>query len=331
MMFPSVIAPPAIYPSLLQPTPALTLPHTLQSAFSTHSNFLIDDLLKMSRPSSYLSRTLQISPSSLGHPAPGTMTDSLPSLPTEPTGAVLSGTRRSCSPQTPVTSSNEPHLLKFGVQAILSSTSRTESPPTPLPSVATKAFSLPYFEGTFQPFIRTSYFPGSSSSVIPIPGTFSWPLAARGKPRRGMLRRAVFSDVQRKALEKMFQKQKYISKPDRKKLANKLGLKDSQVKIWFQNRRMKWRNSKERELLSSGGSREQTLPTKFNPYPDLSDVGKKSLSEEEESLYRCSPQSQIYHSPVHSFIDSTETHLTSPSNSSKHSDFSESEEEIKVL
>lgn len=69
----------------------------------------------------------------------------------------------------------------------------------------------------------------ASSSVVPIPGTFSWPMAARGKPRRGMLRRAVFSDVQRKALEKMFQKQKYISKPDRKKLAAKLGLKDSQV------------------------------------------------------------------------------------------------------
>lgn len=40
----------------------------------------------------------------------------------------------------------------------------------------------------------------------------------------------MFSDVQRKALEKMFQKQKYISKPDRKKLASKLGLKDSQVR-----------------------------------------------------------------------------------------------------
>ena len=50
-----------------------------------------------------------------------------------------------------------------------------------------------------------------------------------GKPRRGMLRRAVFSDFQRKGLEKRFQLQKYISKPDRKKLAEKLGLKDSQV------------------------------------------------------------------------------------------------------
>lgn len=45
-----------------------------------------------------------------------------------------------------------------------------------------------------------------------------------------------------------------------------------QVKIWFQNRRMKWRNSKERELLANGGSRDQTLPNKNNPNPDLSDA-----------------------------------------------------------
>ena len=34
---------------------------------------------------------------------------------------------------------------------------------------------------------------------------------------------------------------------------------------------MKWRNSKERELIAQGGCREQTLPTKHNPNPDLSD------------------------------------------------------------
>ena len=58
-----------------------------------------------------------------------------------------------------------------------------------------------------------------------------WPF--RAKQRRGVLRRAVFSDHQRKGLEAAFIKQKYISKPDRKKLASKLALKDSQVGIRF--------------------------------------------------------------------------------------------------
>ncbi|KAJ1520841.1 hypothetical protein ONE63_003930 [Megalurothrips usitatus] len=114
--------------------------------------------------------------------------------------------------------------------------------------------------------------PPQAGAVFPLPGSFPWAHSSRGKPRRGMMRRAVFSDLQRKGLEKRFQLQKYISKPDRKRLADKLGLKDSQVKIWFQNRRMKWRNSKERELLAAGGSREQTLPNKNNPHPDLSDA-----------------------------------------------------------
>lgn len=64
-------------------------------------------------------------------------------------------------------------------------------------------------------------------------GGFPWASSARGKPRRGMMRRAVFSDLQRRGLEKRFQLQKYISKPDRKKLAEKLGLKDSQVRVYL--------------------------------------------------------------------------------------------------
>ncbi|XP_060533731.1 H2.0-like homeobox protein [Cylas formicarius] len=124
-----------------------------------------------------------------------------------------------------------------------------------------------------QPYLTvTAPMSGNQATVFPLPGSFPWAHSGRGKPRRGMMRRAVFSDLQRKGLERRFQIQKYISKPDRKKLAEKLGLKDSQVKIWFQNRRMKWRNSKERELLAAGGSREQTLPNKNNPHPDLSDA-----------------------------------------------------------
>lgn len=92
-----------------------------------------------------------------------------------------------------------------------------------------------------------------------------WPFG-RAKQRRGVLRRAVFSDSQRKGLEAAFVKQKYISKPDRKKLAAKLALKDSQVKIWFQNRRMKWRNSKERELMKSKNLLKQNETAKNSEF-----------------------------------------------------------------
>ncbi|XP_060118904.1 homeobox protein DBX1 [Heteronotia binoei] len=336
MMFPSLIAPPAVYPNLLRPTPTLTLPQSLQSAFSGHSSFLVEDLIRISRPASYLPRS-NAPPPSMSPPSSGVNTAGTDTLTSEVVTSSPSGTRRGCSSQTSASSGNDATFLKFGVNAILSSTPRTETPHALIQNVPPKTFSFPYFEGSFQPFLRSSYFP--ASSVVPIPGTFSWPLAARGKPRRGMLRRAVFSDVQRKALEKMFQKQKYISKPDRKKLAAKLGLKDSQVKIWFQNRRMKWRNSKERELLSSGGCREQTLPTKFNPHPDLSDVGKKGSGAEEEeetaSLCPSSPRHTLTyhhqstdHPHLRERLDSqmlpSPTHSCSPS---KPSDFSDSEDE----
>ncbi|XP_013888449.1 homeobox protein DBX1-B [Austrofundulus limnaeus] len=314
MMIPGVLAPPALYPGLYRPAAALPLHQTLPAAFQSHSSFLVEDLLRISRPAAFLSRTLQPASGSL---APVTTTTaSFNGAAAERAPAAPAATRDSCSPKTSVPSGKDASFLKFGVSAILAPSPKTASPPPAIHSLQSKTFPVPCFDGTFHPLFRTPYLP-ASSSVVPIPGTFSWPLAARGKPRRGMLRRAVFSDIQRKALEKMFQKQKYISKPDRKKLASKLGLKDSQVKIWFQNRRMKWRNSKERELLSSGGCREQTLPTKANPHPDLSDVGKKSSAEEEEE------EEEFRRDRMRA----AGCGVSSPSLSSKHSDFSESDEE----
>ncbi|KAM6973221.1 homeobox protein DBX1-B [Aplochiton taeniatus] len=337
MMFPSAIAPPALYSGLLRPPAALSIPQSLQT-FAAHSSFLVEDLLRISRPGSYLHRLVPSPRPSMSPPATGTTTMTSNRAERAVICTAVQHTR-SGFPQTSMQSN--PTYLKFGVNAILAPSVRNDSCPPAIHAIHSKTFPFPYFDGSFHPFARTTYFP-ASSSVVPIPGTFSWPLAGRGKPRRGMLRRAVFSDVQRKSLEKMFQKQKYISKPDRKKLASKLGLKDSQVKIWFQNRRMKWRNSKERELLSSGGCREQTLPTKLNPHPDLSDVGKAHAcydGEETETVEPPFRQHTGSHSPSkrQELLTSAETqhlhhhhhllHLSSPSNSSKHSDFTESEEE----
>uniref|UniRef100_A0A674MLA3 Developing brain homeobox 1a n=1 Tax=Takifugu rubripes TaxID=31033 RepID=A0A674MLA3_TAKRU len=229
-------------PGLAASPPGLCLPLTR----SLPSGFLVEDLLRLHQPVTYLHRTLSCrSPADFVALSPGPCGSVQPSE----TSTDRPAFQNRWTPERPdaiLWSSG----LKFGVSAIL-------APPT-RNCVHHKPFPVPVIDGSVHPFIH---------------GTFSWPLVPRGKPRRGMLRRAVFSDLQRKALERTFQKQKYISKPDRKKLASKLGLKDSQVKIWFQNRRMKWRNSKERELLSTGGCRQQTLPTKTNPHPDLTDVG----------------------------------------------------------
>ncbi|KAI9543954.1 hypothetical protein NQZ68_005003 [Dissostichus eleginoides] len=86
--------------------------------------------------------------------------------------------------------------------------------------------------------------------------------------------RAVFSNLQRKGLEKRFEIQKYVTKPDRKQLAAMLGLTDAQVKVWFQNRRMKWRHSKEAQA--------QKDKDKEQPEKSSSEPGKEPREPAEE-------------------------------------------------
>ncbi|KAG7155412.1 Homeobox protein H2.0-like [Homarus americanus] len=84
---------------------------------------------------------------------------------------------------------------------------------------------------------------GSSSNRHDLVGVGVAPPGGSHGRRKRTWTRAVFSNLQRKGLEKRFQLQKYITKPDRRQLAATLGLTDAQVKVWFQNRRMKWRHA----------------------------------------------------------------------------------------
>ncbi len=63
-------------------------------------------------------------------------------------------------------------------------------------------------------------------------GSFS----SSGKQKRS---RAAFTHLQVLELEKKFNHQKYLSAPERAHLASALRLTETQVKIWFQNRRYK--------------------------------------------------------------------------------------------
>ncbi|XP_034548471.1 homeobox protein Nkx-3.1 [Notolabrus celidotus] len=60
--------------------------------------------------------------------------------------------------------------------------------------------------------------------------------SSSGKQKRS---RAAFTHLQVLELEKKFNHQKYLSAPERAHLASTLRLTETQVKIWFQNRRYK--------------------------------------------------------------------------------------------
>lgn len=82
---------------------------------------------------------------------------------------------------------------------------------------------LPYF---------LFFFPLTPASSLCLPGPYAV-LTKDTMPqtykRKRSWSRAVFSNLQRKGLEKRFEIQKYVTKPDRKQLAAMLGLTDAQV------------------------------------------------------------------------------------------------------
>ncbi|KAM4721010.1 homeobox protein BarH-like 1 [Rhinophrynus dorsalis] len=111
------------------------------------------------------------------------------------------------------------------------------------------------------------------------------------KAKKGRRSRTVFTELQLMGLEKRFEKQKYLSTPDRIDLAESLGLSQLQVKTWYQNRRMKWK-----KIVLQGGGLES--PTKPKGRPKKNSIPSSEQLTEQERAKDAEKQTESSHSPT---------------------------------
>lgn len=90
--------------------------------------------------------------------------------------------------------------------------------------------------------------------------------------------RTVFSRSQVYQLESTFDIKRYLSSSERANLAKSLRLTETQVKIWFQNRRNKWKRQLAAEIDSQHPSTNQLPPAPtHNPLMFANDIQNSML------------------------------------------------------
>ncbi|XP_076336685.1 homeobox protein DLL-1-like [Tachypleus tridentatus] len=82
-------------------------------------------------------------------------------------------------------------------------------------------------------------------------------LRVNGKGKKMRKPRTIYSSLQLQQLNRRFQRTQYLALPERAELAASLGLTQTQVKIWFQNRRSKYKKMLKAQQQATGQGHQQ--------------------------------------------------------------------------